>query len=193
MRIPRLISLVCLICTPLLAADEYRSAEEAGSLTVKGDSTLHKWEASTGELKGGLSLEDNEITSLEVSIPVETLKSGKDGLDDKMYDAMKTGKFPRVGFVLTKSEKPEENPDGMTGEVRLVTGDLTILDTTQSVTVPVAVATDENGQLALSGSRELDMTDFGVKPPKAMLGMVKAHPKITVDFTWILDKKGNGK
>lgn len=194
MRIlPSLTTFLILTLAFSLRATEYQSAEAPGSLTVKGDSTLHEWEATTSSIEGGLTLENDALSALQVSIPVKTLKSGKDGLDDKMYDAMKTGKFPKVEFALTKSEVPEKAPEGMEGDVRLLTGKLTILDTTKTITVPVTLETRENGQIILSGSRNLDMTDFDVKPPKAMLGMVKAHPGVTVEFKWTLDKKDQPK
>ncbi len=178
---------------PFLFAEEYTAGEPAGFLTVKGDSNLHAWQATTQTLRGGLTIIDEEIKSLQVSIPVKTLESNKDGLDKKMYGAMRAEEFPSVTFLLTHSVKPESLPEGMTGNVRRLTGDLTILSTTKSVDLWVTLENDEAGNLILKGSQDLDMTDFGVEPPKALLGAVKARPGITVDFHWILRKSGVAK
>jgi polyisoprenoid-binding protein YceI len=42
----------------------------------------------------------------------------------------------------------------------------------------------ERGDATLSvrGEVQLLMTDFGIKPPKAMLGMLRTDPKVTVTF-----------
>jgi hypothetical protein len=34
----------------------------------------------------------------------------------------------------------------------------------------------------VAGEVQLLMTDFGITPPKAMLGMLKTDPKVTVTF-----------
>jgi polyisoprenoid-binding protein YceI len=172
----------------VLHADEYTAAEPSGTLTVKGDSTLHAWHATTHVIQGDITLTDHEISAMNVTIPVKALKSDKDGLDRKMHGAMKTDDFPSVTFLLKQSDVPEKLPEGMSGKVRMLTGDLTILSTTKSVTLAVTLNNDQAGNLVLMGSKDLTMTDFGVAPPKALLGTVKAKPEITVDFQWILHK-----
>jgi hypothetical protein len=38
----------------------------------------------------------------------------------------------------------------------------------------------------VNGSVDLNMTDFGITPPKAMLGMLKTDPKVTVQLEAVL-------
>jgi polyisoprenoid-binding protein YceI len=38
----------------------------------------------------------------------------------------------------------------------------------------------------VKGEVELLMTDYGITPPKAMLGMLKTDPKVTVTFETVL-------
>ena len=40
--------------------------------------------------------------------------------------------------------------------------------------------------LNVKGSVQLLMTDYGITPPKAMLGMLKTDPKVSVSFETIL-------
>ena len=40
--------------------------------------------------------------------------------------------------------------------------------------------------LSVRGQVQLLMTDFGIKPPIAMLGMLKTDPKVTVTFETVL-------
>lgn len=182
-----LFSILSLAVFPLCAAD-YQSAEAPGHLSVTGTSTVHDWEVETSTLNGNLSEKDGLISALKVSVPVETLKSDKEGLDKKMYTAMDKDKYQSVTFTLTGAEKNKEDE---TGATTMLTGDLTIKDVKKSVTFPVTVSTNENGQLVLEGTYKLDMKDYSVPPPKAMMGMIKAGPEVTVNFKWVLDKKAS--
>jgi polyisoprenoid-binding protein YceI len=40
----------------------------------------------------------------------------------------------------------------------------------------------KDAALIVTGAVPLVMTDYGIKPPKAMLGMLKTDPKVTVTF-----------
>ena len=40
--------------------------------------------------------------------------------------------------------------------------------------------------LVVKGKLDLLMTDYGIKPPTAMLGMLKTDPKVTVAFETVL-------
>ena len=43
-----------------------------------------------------------------------------------------------------------------------------------------------NATLTVTGQLPLLMTDYGITPPKAMLGMLKTDPKVTVSFEAVL-------
>ena len=45
-----------------------------------------------------------------------------------------------------------------------------------------AMCAQPDGSIALTGSLSLLMTDFGVEPPTAMLGMMKTADQVTVKF-----------
>jgi hypothetical protein len=40
--------------------------------------------------------------------------------------------------------------------------------------------------LTVTGKVDLLMTDYGITPPKAMLGMLKTDPKVTITFETVL-------
>ena len=41
-------------------------------------------------------------------------------------------------------------------------------------------------RLAVTGATDLLMTDFGVTPPKAMLGMLKTDPKVRIHLDLVI-------
>jgi polyisoprenoid-binding protein YceI len=44
----------------------------------------------------------------------------------------------------------------------------------------------QGSALKVTGQTDLLMTDYGITPPKAMLGMLKTNPKVTVTFEALL-------
>ena len=53
--------------------------------------------------------------------------------------------------------------------------------------VAIDITTKRTGAtLDGAGPVELLMTDYGIKPPIAMLGMLKTDPKVTVTFETVL-------
>ena len=54
--------------------------------------------------------------------------------------------------------------------------------------VALDLKTDRNGLDAhrAPANVQLLMTDYGITPPKAMLGMLKTDPKVTVTFETVL-------
>ena len=56
-----------------------------------------------------------------------------------------------------------------------MTGPLTIAGQSREVTI-TGTAARQNGRLRVTGSKQLTMTDFGVKPPRLMAGTMRVHP-----------------
>ena len=53
--------------------------------------------------------------------------------------------------------------------------------------VAIDITTKRTGAtLTVQGRLDLLMTDYGIKPPVAMLGMLKTDPKVTVTFETVL-------
>jgi hypothetical protein len=55
----------------------------------------------------------------------------------------------------------------------------------REVALELTTARKESG-LSIHGQVALLMTDFGIAPPKAMLGMLKTDPRVTVTFETVL-------
>ena len=161
-------------------------------ITIAGTSNIHDYSATTAQAKvtrvqlgdvatGAAFWDDVQkpggLQAFELTVPAATLKSSKDGLDKNMYKALRVSEHPEIGFSLKRME-------GAPGALKAI-GTLTIAGVEQDVTLPLK--TSRNGEnLAVSGELDLLMTDYGIAAPKAMLGMVKASPKIKVTFEVLL-------
>ena len=119
------------------------------------------------------------LEAFEIAVPAATLSSPKEGLDKNMHKALKVAEHPDITFRLSRFEGVEPS-----GAMRAV-GLLTIAGVEREVTL--TLKTQRTGStLTVSGEVPLLMTDFGITPPKAMLGMLKTDPKVTITFETVL-------
>jgi polyisoprenoid-binding protein YceI len=140
---------------------------------VDGTSTVHDWTVDVERVSGTLFQNGTKIDSVKITVPVNSMKSGKSGMDDKVYEALKSSRFPNISII-------GKNIDLSSGSA-VVQASVTIAGATK--TVPVTVKRTVAGSVATyTGSVNLKMTDFRVSPPTAMLGAIKAGDAITLRF-----------
>lgn len=174
-----LISLLAgLLVSFALSAQEYQVNNDLSNIYIDGTSSLHDWtetvETIHGTLKAdveGAKLE--KLRSLQITIPVKSIKSGKSGMDKNTYAALKEDKFPEIKYVL-KTFKIEE-------ETVKLTGDMTIAGVTKSVS-SVAKANVQSGKVEFTGEFPIKMTTFGVEPPTAVMGTIKTGDDLTIKY-----------
>jgi len=77
---------------------------------------------------------------------------------------------------------------GPTGRIIETSGILSVGGSERVLDIPMRVNRPSEDRLAVTGETELKMTDFGVKPPTAMFGMLKTGDMVTVRWTWTLER-----
>lgn len=163
-------------------------------VSLAGTSNIHAYTASTTAARivrvqvasGVLSanvweelLKPGALESFEISIPAATLSSPKEGVDKNMHKALKVTEHPDITFRLSRLESA-----AVSGAIRGV-GILKIAGVEREVTLALKTQRTE-ATFTVTGEVQLLMTDFGITPPKAMLGMLKTDPKVTVTFETVL-------
>ena len=163
----------------------------SAKVSIAGTSNIHEWTAATTDVRvtrialaSGLSgagvltavLNPGAVEAFEIAVRAAALSSPKEGLDKNMHKALKAAEFTDITFRLLRLEaKPGLRAVGLlkiAGVEKEVAFDLK--------TVATATA------LTITGEVPLLMTDYGITPPKAMLGMLKTDPKVTVKFETVL-------
>lgn len=151
-------------------------------VTINGTSTLHDWVSNVEKTDASMVLnspnDTKNIESLEVMVEVLSIKSGKKLMDKLTYKALKAEEHPIIKFIFKKGELVSENGEEI--KVKL-NGDLTIAGVTKNVTVLTNV-NKKGKDIYLKGNHDLKMTDFGIKPPKALFGTIKTGDEITIKF-----------
>jgi polyisoprenoid-binding protein YceI len=149
------------------------------TIIIAGTSTMHDWTMTSKESTYNAVFETNAdgthslLKTVSVTIPAESLKSGKGAMDKNAYKALKTEQHKQISFQLTSSK--------IAGNKITCSGNLTISGNTKPVDVDVTYDV-KNGNMVCKGSRKIKMTDFKVEPPSFMFGSVTTGDEITVTF-----------
>ncbi len=180
--------------TPPIAAPKVKSAEfsiKSAKAVVHGTSSLHDWESKVTKMegKGAFKTKDNELVSIkdvEIKIAVKGIKS-KEGkkMDDKTYETFKSDKNPYIIYTFSNAAVKVDASHAVTIEA---SGQLDMAGSTQPVSLLASGIELPNGDMQLSVSKKLKMTDFNMKPPVMMLGTIKVGDEITVKFDFVLEK-----
>lgn len=160
-------------------------------VTIAGSSNIHDYTATTttvrvtraqlGALPAGGDLLDSAlkpgvVEAFEVAIPAATLTSSKDGLDKNMHKALKASEHAEITFRLLRFE-PKPAPATGTRAI----GVLRVAGVDRQVSIDI-VTERKGAVLMVKGTVALLMTDFGITPPKALMGALKTDPKVTITF-----------
>lgn len=188
-----LLAVLTLSGRPLAAADGNDAAVgsnvsvTSAVLSINGTSTMHDYTVTTKALKVSAAiatavdpkglLQPGALQGFELQIPVNTFTSDKDGLTKQMFKVMKAEKHPTVTFKLN-GYTVESAAGGITIKPA---GTLTVAGVEKPIDMVLDVK-EQAGTLQVRGSRDLLMTDFGIKPPTMFMGMLKTHDKVTITF-----------
>jgi polyisoprenoid-binding protein YceI len=160
-------------------------------VTLDGTSNIHAFTAWTttvtitaAEIAGTLTADPLEhvlqpagLKSFEVTIPAASLVSEKGDVNKNMHKALKVQEHPDIRFRLGALEQSVNG--------HRATGSLTIAGVERQVALNLQVER-KGAALAVTGNTELLMTDYGIAPPKAMLGMLKTNPKVQIRIELLL-------
>lgn len=164
---------------PLLAnAQEYKVSPNS-KVIIEGTSTMHDWESDVDQVKGQgtFNIDDTsikEIKNLQVTFVVKSIVSGKSKMDELTYDALKEKHYPNITFKLTEISGINENSISAKGQ-------LTIAGKTNPVNLK-GVGKVKGNAVTIDGEHSLNMTDYDVTPPTAMLGAIKVGESVTIKF-----------
>jgi polyisoprenoid-binding protein YceI len=180
----------------------YEAMPAGSNVKMEGTSTIHDWTVQSTNV-GGFIEADSDFPesaikdpkaaspSVQVSIPVSTLKSYAEAMDEVMQDHLDMDKYPRIEYRLIQL-KPKSAP-GATGPLLFdAVGALTVSGTTRTNTMPVTIERVDKTRIKVAGSTPLKMTDFDVVPPAPrILGMpvIKTGDDIKISFEWLTMQK----
>ncbi len=164
-------------------------ALDTARVTIAGTSNIHEYTASTTAVRvtraqladapptidiWDAALKPGGVDAFEVTVPAATLTSPREGLDKNMHKALQVETYPDIAFRLLRFEPGK-------AEGLRAAGVLKIAGVEREVGFEITT-TRKGANLCVQGRTRILMTDFGIKPPVAMLGMLKTDPKVTITF-----------
>jgi polyisoprenoid-binding protein YceI len=119
----------------------------------------------TPDVTGTMTVENGQVTGVEVKVDVTTLQSDSGTRDAALKGrGLQSDQFPDATFKLTQ---PVAVPEGVEQGQQVsgtAQGELTIHGVTKPVTVQVDTKM-ANGKVAVVGNAPVKLTDFGIEPP----------------------------
>ncbi|MFD2865194.1 YceI family protein [Mucilaginibacter antarcticus] len=188
-----IIAAIILLAAPqlVMAQVTYKLADGADTyLKVSGTSNIHDWTMTSSSLEsqGTFVKEGDDLSAIRAftfQFAIKTLKSEHSSMDSRMNKAVNASKYPTVSYKLTSVTVTNI----LKGKYLLKTkGDLTFAGNTQAISMDVTAKVNADNTITCSGTKKIQLTDYGIKPPSYMLGTMKVYNDLTIQFNLIYKK-----
>lgn len=168
----------------ILAQATFNLNPKTSSITIEGTSSAHDWEMSATVMDASMKvkLQDQkieEILDVKFSVPAEGLKSEHSLMDKKTYNALKSDKYNKIAFALQSVNDLSANEKNLSGTAN---GTLSIAGKTQTVSFPFSGEIQKDNTISVTGKEKINMKDYNISPPTALLGTMKTGEEVTVHF-----------
>jgi polyisoprenoid-binding protein YceI len=161
-------------------------------LWIDGSSSIRSFSCKAGEVSAvveatgpnaisQLLTGDKDVKIVHVTVPAERLDCGNGTMNEHMRKAIKLSEHKSIEFRLADYDIAR-NADGVSGTIN---GTLLLGGVTKPITLK-AEGKPEGGMLHVTGSYDLDMTEYGLKPPTLMFGRIKVGKTVKVNYDLLL-------
>lgn len=126
------------------------------------------------------------IRSVAVTVPSKSLDCDNNNkkMNEHMLKAIKADENPSIEFRVSSYDLKH----GSDGAAAVLKGTLKLGGVEKPVTIDATAKSAAAGVLRVSGVYELRMSDYGLKPPKLMMGAFKVDDPIKVNFDLLLQE-----
>ena len=173
-------------------ANELLVLQPQSRLWIDGTSSLRSFSCKAGEVNAAVEANgsnaitqlltgDKDVKTARVTIPAEQLDCGNGTMNEHMRKAIKLSEHKSIEFRLT-DYAVARSAEGISGTID---GTLLLGGVTKPITLQ-ATGKPEAGMLHITGSYELDMTEYGLKPPTLMFGRIKVGRTVKVNYDLLL-------
>lgn len=165
--------------------------QPGGSVKIQGNCNIHQYEIHGKEVGGEIEFGAGSPTwlpqtvklgrlpgGMELSIPVRSLQYGSGvAMDKALHSLLKSEANPRIHFRSRKLNlKVVPQVSGMPYGFE-AHGELVVAGVTNQLSMPMEVLPLVDGKLKITGSTSVNLSDFGIEPPR-----IKAAGKDAADF-----------
>ena len=154
---------------------------------IHGTSNLHDWDENVVTVTGDGNVAwngdaDFDLNAMNIKMEVKSIKSTEGSImNNNTYKALKSDDHPEITFVLTSPVKAI--PVG--AHVIAAKINLSIAGVTKAIDMSVTANAVAHGNISFEGSKTINMTDYGIKPPVALFGTMRTGDAITIKFNTV--------
>jgi polyisoprenoid-binding protein YceI len=189
-------ALAALALAPALvawSAYESLTLQPQSRLWVTGTSTVRAFECQAKTLETSVQADGPKavqavlagqkiVRTVDVKVPAGRLDCGNGTMNSHMNKAIKSAEHPTIEFRVADYDITT----GTAGVSGKLNGTLTLGGVQKPITVAAAGQREADGSLRVTGTHELKMTEYGLKPPTLMMGTMKVGNTVTVHFDLLL-------
>lgn len=150
---------------------------------VRGTSSMHDWEVAFGKYDVEFSFRNSDngkisISSVKAVFAGASVTSENNIMTGKARDALMVREHPEIVFISDGAENIVLNDGKINGTLK---GKLSLGGVSKSIDIGFS-GNIKGDSILISGSEEVNMADYGIKPPTALLGTLKTGEKVTVEL-----------
>lgn len=179
------------------SADTVRLDVAPGSkVWIEGGSNLRDWSCKAAAFEARVDIElahashdasmdlSEIIQRVTVKVVVRDLKCGNRKMEADLYRALKADDPSTPSHILGIFNASSNAPrQGATLETE---GTIAVAGVEKGVQVRITIERLADGTVKAQGQVPLLMTDFGVKPPTGLFGLIRSHNEVVVKFELLI-------
>ena len=184
LKITLLLAVNFIICLTALAQTVYHS--QVLDIKLTGTSNVHDWEMNAVKGASEVAFDVDakgiitSLSKLSFTLPVKNLKSKSKAMDKNTYKALDAEENPNISFAGAGGTI---TPKGNHNYVFNCIGKMSIAGTSkQTELVATGKYNPADKSFTITGIKKMKMTDYNVKPPKALLGSIKTGNDISISY-----------
>ena len=162
---------------------------------IEGSSNVAGWRCKAAAFEARVEIDpavagrDNlaiALRTIDVKAAVRDLKCGNRRMDRDLYAALQASDSTKPAFILGRFEVIADSVEASRIATR---GSLLVAGVERAVNVPVTTERGTDGLTRARGSVSMLMTDFGIKPPVGLFGLIRSRNEITVKFDLVVSPR----
>jgi len=140
-------------------------------VTYYGNHYLHKWEGSSGNIKGGVSFNKfNGKYQCSLNIPLNTFSSGNANRDSNMLIYCKAFDFPAIQFQSTSISLNQKSID--------IEGSIDFAGIRRPLKTTAIINELSDEYFSIEGQFEISLSEFEIKRPSLMFVKIEDNMQI---------------
>lgn len=181
----------------------YQTAPGKSLVNIRGATNLHDWTAHGNQVLGSISVSSKNYQHLldgrylaggkqppvvlNFRVPVRSLHSNIPGLSQFMWESLNYHEHPNIIYRLSRVHYLSD--EGPSSYLCRAKGKLTVNGVSKPYNFQVTFVNHRENEVEFIAKGPLKLSDFGLKPPILLDGMIKSGDTIQLEVRWVLTKK----